>query len=209
MSISRDFAMDQYRDDIERDGDVPYKASVGYGNPPKAQRFQKGQSGNPKGRPKGSGIRSALDKVLERKVPITIDGKRRKVPVTEAIVTQLVHKALGGDAAARRDFLKIADQAAQARAAEAATEKKSGGLTVLLTRFGDPEGCTGALELLGATVEVGDGSGQLKIQPWVVEAAAARGLKLTAEEEELVKSFTVTPEDVAVHREPEQVITRE
>ena len=37
---------------------------VGYGKPPKRNQFKKGQSGNPKGRRKESGIRSAVEKVL-------------------------------------------------------------------------------------------------------------------------------------------------
>lgn len=163
--------------------------SVGYGKPPKRSRFQKGRSGNPKGRPKGSGIRSSVEKVLARTIPITVDGVRKRVPITEAMVTQLAQRALAGDAAASRDFLKIAGQAAAARAED---DAKPGGMTVIIKRYGNPKGCNGTLEVLAVVVEVDD---QLKVQPWVVEAARARGLTLSETDEALVEGFTVKAGD--------------
>jgi hypothetical protein len=169
--------------------EVSEEGGVGYGKPPKRSRFQKGRSGNPKGRPKGSGIRSSVEKVLERTITMTIDGVRRRVPITEAMVTQMAQRALAGDPGATRDFLKIAGQAAAARAED---DAKPVGQTVIIKRFGPPKGCDGALELLGVVVDVDD---QLKIQPWVVEAARARGLKLSETDEALVEKFTVVAGD--------------
>ncbi|WP_233493474.1 DUF5681 domain-containing protein, partial [Ruegeria atlantica] len=58
---------------------------VGYGKPPKATRFKKGQSGNPKGRPKASkNVGSMLEEVFFRKIPITENGSRREVTMLEA-----------------------------------------------------------------------------------------------------------------------------
>lgn len=173
----------------EPDDDDRDDVKVGYRRPPKGTRFQKGRSGNPRGRPKGSGVRSAIEKVLGRTIVITVDGIRQRVPVTEALVTQLAQRALSGDATASRDFLKIANQAAAARAED---EAKPGGTNVVIKRFGDPTGCNGALEVLSIVVEVDD---QLKVQPWVVEAALARGLKLSETDKALVEKFTVKAGD--------------
>lgn len=180
-------------DDYDR-----HDAKVGYGKPPKRTQFQKGRSGNPRGRPKGAGVRSAVEKVLGRTIAITVDGVRQQVPVTEALVTQLAQRALSGDAAASRDFLKIANEAALARAER---ETKEGGVTVIIRRFGEPTGCNGALEVLGVTTEVGGGSGALKVQPWVIEAALARGLRLSEADQALVGEFTVKADDVAIGRD--------
>lgn len=171
-------------DDYVHDDDA-----VGYGKPPKAARFQKGRSGNPKGRPKGSGVRSAVERVLERKVAVTVDGRRRKVPITEALVLQLGQRALAQDAGASRDFLKIANQVAQARAdAESNTHVTN----VEIVRFSQPGDCNRALEVLGVMSIV---DGHYKIHPWVIEAARARGLKLDAASEKLVFVHAVKPED--------------
>ena len=172
-------------DDYVQDDDA-----VGYGKPPKGARFQKGRSGNPKGRPKGSGMRSAVERVLARTVVVTVDGRRQKVPITEALVMQLGQRALAQDAGASRDFLKIANSVAQARAAEEETRPQE--FKVILKQFGEPTGCNGALEVLGVLSIV---KGHYKVHAWVVEAARARGVKLDQAGEDLVDEHLVQSGD--------------
>ena len=63
-------------------------------------------------------MRSAAEKVLDRLVTATVDGERRRVPLTEALVLQLAQKALSGDHRASREILRIADQIEAASLAE-------------------------------------------------------------------------------------------
>ena len=71
---------------------------VGYGKPPKEHRFKKGQSGNPKGRPKGAlNIATVIDRVLREQVVITENGERKTISKLEASVKQVVNKAASGD----------------------------------------------------------------------------------------------------------------
>jgi uncharacterized protein DUF5681 len=73
--------------------------SVGYGRPPEETRFKPGQSGNRKGRPKGSkNLTTLVTEELRRPVILKENGKTRRVSKAEAIVKQLVNKALGADA---------------------------------------------------------------------------------------------------------------
>lgn len=68
---------------------------VGYGNPPKHAQFKPGQSGNPRGRPKGGrNLKTEMKEVLNAPVAITVDGKRRKVSTKAAGLWTLRHKAL-------------------------------------------------------------------------------------------------------------------
>ena len=54
--------------------------SGGYGKPPKHTQFKPGQSGNPKGRPKGRrNLATEINEVLNATVPITENGRPRKV----------------------------------------------------------------------------------------------------------------------------------
>jgi len=76
----------------------PEEYKVGYGRPPETTRFKPGQSGNAKGRPKGSkNFGTALDKELGVRIPINENGQRKKVTKREAIAKQLVNKAASGD----------------------------------------------------------------------------------------------------------------
>jgi Family of unknown function (DUF5681) len=71
---------------------------VGYGKPPAATRFKKGQSGNPKGRPRGKRNASSLIlRTLGAKVVINENGRRREITKFEAALTQLANKAAQGD----------------------------------------------------------------------------------------------------------------
>jgi hypothetical protein len=85
---------------------------VGFGKPPKNNRFRKGTSGNPKGRPKGRrNLATVLEQTLQEKVVINENGIRKTVTKLEAAVKQLVNKAASGDLVARRQLTALARSA--------------------------------------------------------------------------------------------------
>jgi hypothetical protein len=71
---------------------------VGYGKPPTTTQFKKGQSGNLKGRPKGSkSLSTILNKELNALVTVTKQGKKVKVKKKELIIAQLANQAASGN----------------------------------------------------------------------------------------------------------------
>ena len=85
---------------------------VGYAKPPQYTRFRKGQSGNPKGRPKGLQSFARLARqAFNEKIAIKENGERRIITKLQAALKQLANKAASGDAAAIREVLRVqADQ---------------------------------------------------------------------------------------------------
>jgi len=82
---------------------------VGRGKPPLQTRFKPGQSGNPKGRPKGvRNFETDVQATLEAPVKVTRDGKPRKLSTQEAALLRLREKALSGDARALDRLLALA-----------------------------------------------------------------------------------------------------
>ncbi len=72
---------------------------VGYGKPPKNSQFKPGNSGNKKGRPKGSkNTYTLLVEILGQKINVKKeDGQTIKISKKAAMLTQLVNKGVKGD----------------------------------------------------------------------------------------------------------------
>jgi hypothetical protein len=77
----------------------PRNYLVGRGKPPQHTKFVKGQSGNPKGRPKGSkSFDTEIREELDAQIRITENGKFRKITKRRAVAKQLVNGSVAGNA---------------------------------------------------------------------------------------------------------------
>jgi len=99
--------MTKAKDPKHRDDGADYE--IGYGKPPVRTRFKPGQSGNPKGRPKGvRNFGTDVKATLKAPVKVTRDGRPRKVSTQEAMLLRLREKALGGEARALDRLVHLA-----------------------------------------------------------------------------------------------------
>jgi hypothetical protein len=96
------------KDDHLTEDEYPQQ-TVGYRNPPLASRFRKGQSGNPKGRPRGRRRELPYEAVLGQQVMIRENGRERRVTAAEAFLLQLTKLALDGDSAAGAAIAVLGD----------------------------------------------------------------------------------------------------
>jgi Family of unknown function (DUF5681) len=72
---------------------------VGFGKPPRKTRFERGKSGNPGGRVKGSkNVSKLLLEALGEPVVVNENGERKRITKGEAMIKQLVNKGASGDA---------------------------------------------------------------------------------------------------------------
>ncbi|WP_052261788.1 DUF5681 domain-containing protein [Leisingera sp. ANG-M1] len=88
--------------------DLESEYEVGYAKPPKRTQFKKGQSGNPKGRPKGAkGFNASLKREMESEVIIREGGREVKVSKAEAAAKRFLAKALHGDMGALKTLMQF------------------------------------------------------------------------------------------------------
>lgn len=84
---------------------------VGYGKPPKANQFKPGQSGNPKGRQKGSlNAATLMQQLLAERVGVVEKGQERTMPLLEVMLRRMANKAATGDLKAIPLVLALVEQ---------------------------------------------------------------------------------------------------
>jgi hypothetical protein len=95
----------------KRKNSKPADYAVGYRHPPKSTQFKRGESGNPKGRKKGSRpVGSVLQDIIQQKVPVTENGKTRRIPALEVIIRRLANDAMRSDPRAIKLLLSLLDR---------------------------------------------------------------------------------------------------
>jgi hypothetical protein len=95
-------------------GKRPHRYVVGYGRPPVHTRFKAGQSGNPKGKPKGrKKMGTLLQDALSARISIREGDAVRKVSRAEAMILALISKALKGDAKACATLIALTHQSGE------------------------------------------------------------------------------------------------
>lgn len=171
--------------------------------PPAEHRFKKGQSGNPKGRPRKIKERSAsaFEVVLDKSLTVTIGGKVQELTVEEALQHKTYQDALAGNRSARREVLKMIAKREKWLADNAPKQKQS--RVEVRTEWTDPKNHIDAMILLGIAErdtkrqeECGDKYQHFKLLPWAVQAALSRSGSKNVDDKDIseVKRCTRDPE---------------
>ena len=126
MSIPRIRTRRQHDRDENDDG-----YEIGYGKPPRHTRFQKGRSGNPKGRVKGNrNLKTDLAEEMAERIEVAEKGRRKKVSKQRLVLKAMATKAIKGDTRAAAliirliaDLLDVSDQTGAANRLDAGDER--------------------------------------------------------------------------------------
>lgn len=112
--------------------------SVGYKKPPKNTQFQPGQSGNPKGRPKGiKNLATDISEELSEKILVTEGGQQTQVSKQRAMIKSLLAKALKGETRAASVLLKLVIDIEQTNSGNTAPENLSDEDQAILDAFAE------------------------------------------------------------------------
>ena len=148
-------------------------------SPPNSGRFQKGQSGNLKGRPRKVQVRdaSAFDIVIAKKLTIAHNGVSRELTAEEALQHRTYQDAIAGSRRAQKQVLKMIIKREKARAATLNGPRPQ---VTYRIEPEDPDNADAALKILGIASrneDVSEGNNDrewLHLETWAVQAALAR-----------------------------------
>jgi hypothetical protein len=164
---------------------------VGRGRPPASTRFRKGQSGNPRGRPKGSRRKAPYETLLGQKVTVREDGVSRQMTAAEAFLLHVTRRGLEGDSAAARAAMAAIEEAKARR-----TIGEGEGLKAIIWKPVSVGSVNSSLEALRGAVLLDPyrETARLALEPWLVEAALDRlDHTLSIAEQKVVWKATRTP----------------
>jgi len=82
--------------------------NIGYRKPPKHSRFKPGQSGNPKGRPKGArSLQTIVRELMTQKVPIRTAKGIKKMTHMEALMHKALEQGYAGNLRALTSIIQL------------------------------------------------------------------------------------------------------
>jgi hypothetical protein len=164
----------------------------GYGRPPKATRFKKGQRANPTGRPPGR-REPPYEGVLGQMVTIREDGVERDVIQEQAFLLQLAKMAVEGGGVAARTALNLIEEIT------ARTGTLQTVITTITRRIVAPGSVTSALILLrmASKLDPYRETARMLLEPWLVQDALAQLDRILGRAEQLtIVTATRTPQKV-------------
>lgn len=161
-------------------------------------RFQKGQSGNPSGRPRKRRPNvSAFDIVFDKRLTVSQQGVERELTIDQALELQTYQAALKGSRMAMRAVLKMIEKR-EAALAKLSPPTPSKAMT---WRFeGDPRNADDAMLVLGIAVPDPSWSGpceygtRMKLNTWAAQAGISRPGRKSLSEKEVSEINRVTLE---------------
>lgn len=169
-------------------------AEVGHKRPPAGSRFAKGQSGNPKGRPRGRHRTAPYEAVLGQKVTIRDGAVEKRMSAAEAFMLHMAKRGLEGDGPAGRALMTAIEEVSGQKAVS------DNSVHTIVHQFVSPGSVNSALEPLRMARKLDPyrATARMMLEPWIVEASLARlgDRKLTREEQQIVLAATRTPHKV-------------
>lgn len=80
---------------------------TGFGKPPKSARFEKGQSGNPSGRPRQPSARTIVKSQLDEIIEYTENGVRRRASKKQFFYSKVITQGMTGGVRERQQLLDL------------------------------------------------------------------------------------------------------
>ena len=152
-------------------------------------RFVKGQSGNPRGRPKARRPHvSAFDIIFDKTLTVTQGGKERELSVDEALQLKTYQAALDGSRMAMRKVLRMIEKREKAFAARS----KAPSFPITVKRHYSSANANEALRILGIAEPEPGFECRIKVHAWATQAALSRPGRRRFTEKEVsdIKFFT-------------------
>ena len=88
-----------------------HNSPVGYGRPPVNRQFKPGQSGNPKGRPKGrKNLTTTVVDALSKKIKVRDKNGLRTISKLDAMIEVQINKAVSGNSNSFAKVFQVAEK---------------------------------------------------------------------------------------------------